>query len=161
MASECFGRQRECRFYTAGCGNKVAVSVTGPRAVIELGGPVIPGRFYVRTNNPPNHPSNHAVDCVWNCKQTKWNTDVNIGEQCLHIWCAASPVTLLLPSYSIYRSTWFFRQTKLCRFFMFFLGRSGKQQHFVWSQIKQTWVIITYLKLWVAVARHNFKWAKI
>ena len=46
MASEFFGRQRECRFYTAGCGNKVAVSVTGPRAVNELGGPVIPGRRY-------------------------------------------------------------------------------------------------------------------
>ena len=34
---------RECRFYTAGCGNKMAVSVTGPRAVNELGGPVILG----------------------------------------------------------------------------------------------------------------------
>ena len=44
MASEFFGRQRECRFYTAGCGNKMAVSVTGPRAVYELGGPFIPGR---------------------------------------------------------------------------------------------------------------------
>ena len=44
MASEFFGRQRECRFYTAGCGNKMEVSVTGPRAVNELGGPVIPGR---------------------------------------------------------------------------------------------------------------------
>ena len=43
MASEFFGRQRECRFYTAGCGNKMAVSVTGPRAVYELVGPVIPG----------------------------------------------------------------------------------------------------------------------
>ena len=44
MASEFFGRQRECRFYTAGCGNKMAVSVTEPRAVNELiGGPVIPG----------------------------------------------------------------------------------------------------------------------
>ena len=43
MASELFGRQRECRLYTAGCGNKMAVSVTGPRAVNELGGPVIPG----------------------------------------------------------------------------------------------------------------------
>ena len=29
------------RFYTAGCGKKMAVSVTGPRAVNELGGPVI------------------------------------------------------------------------------------------------------------------------
>ena len=44
MASEFFGRQRECRFYTAGCGKKMAVSVTGPRAVNVLGGPVIPGR---------------------------------------------------------------------------------------------------------------------
>ena len=35
--------QRECRFYTAGCVNKMVVSVTGPRAVNELGGPVIPG----------------------------------------------------------------------------------------------------------------------
>ena len=46
MASEFFGRQRECRFYTAGCGNKMAVSVTGPRAVNELGGPVIPGNLH-------------------------------------------------------------------------------------------------------------------
>ena len=44
MASEFFGRQRECRFYTAGCGNKMAVSVTGTHAVNELGGPGIPGR---------------------------------------------------------------------------------------------------------------------
>ena len=43
MTSEFFGRQRECRFYTAVCGNKMAVSVTGPRAVNELGGPVTPG----------------------------------------------------------------------------------------------------------------------
>ena len=43
MASEFFGRQRECRFYTAGCGNMMVVSATGPRAVNELGGPVIPG----------------------------------------------------------------------------------------------------------------------
>ena len=43
MASEFFGRQRERRFYTAGCGNKMVVSVTGPRAANELGGPVIPG----------------------------------------------------------------------------------------------------------------------
>ena len=49
MASEFFGRQRECRFYTAGCGNKMAVSVTGPRAVNELGGPVIPGTGNVNT----------------------------------------------------------------------------------------------------------------
>ena len=43
MASVFFSRQRECRFYTAGCGNKMVVSVTGPRAANELGGPVIPG----------------------------------------------------------------------------------------------------------------------
>ena len=29
------------------------------------------------------------------------------------------------------------------------------------SQIKQISVIFTHLKLWVAVARHNFKWVKI
>ena len=47
MASKFFGRQLEYRFYTAACGNKMAVSVTGPRAVNELGGPVIPGtRLY-------------------------------------------------------------------------------------------------------------------
>ena len=44
MASEFFGRWRECRFYTAGFGNKMAVSVTGPRAVTDLGGSVTPGR---------------------------------------------------------------------------------------------------------------------
>ena len=43
MSSEFFGRQRECRFYTAGCGNKMVVSVTGPRTANVLGGPVIPG----------------------------------------------------------------------------------------------------------------------
>ena len=48
MASEFFVRQPECRFYTAGCGNKMAVSVTGPRAVNELGGPVIPGKEIVQ-----------------------------------------------------------------------------------------------------------------
>ena len=32
--------------------------------------------------------------------------------------------------------------------------------HDVWSQIKQM-LIYTHLKLWVAVARHNFKWVKI
>ena len=48
MASEFFGRQHECRFYTAGCGNKMAVSVTGPRAINELGGPVIPGTPDIR-----------------------------------------------------------------------------------------------------------------
>ena len=37
LASEVFDRQRECRLYTAGCVNKMAVSVTGPRAVNELG----------------------------------------------------------------------------------------------------------------------------
>ena len=33
MASEFFDRQRECRLYTAGCGSKMAVSVTGLHAV--------------------------------------------------------------------------------------------------------------------------------
>ena len=47
MASEIFGRQRECRFYTSGCGNKMVVSVTGPRAANELGGPVIQGTLYI------------------------------------------------------------------------------------------------------------------
>ena len=59
MASEFFGRQRECRFYTAGCGNKMAVSVTGPRAVNELGGPVIPGKstyHLLRMNGAANSP---------------------------------------------------------------------------------------------------------
>ena len=46
----------ECRFYTAGCGNKMAVSVTGPRAVNELGGPVIPGRVN-------SLPSSYAKTC--------------------------------------------------------------------------------------------------
>ena len=41
MASEFFCKQREGRLNTAGCVNKMAVSVTGPRAVKELGGPVI------------------------------------------------------------------------------------------------------------------------
>ena len=53
MTSEFFGRQRECRFYTAGCGNKMAVSVTGPRAVNELGGPVIPGSLIPGLNQTP------------------------------------------------------------------------------------------------------------
>ena len=43
MASKFFGNQRARSIYTAGCVNKMAVSVTGPRAVNELGGPVIPG----------------------------------------------------------------------------------------------------------------------
>ena len=30
-----------------------------------------------------------------------------------------------------------------------------------WAQIKQICVIFTHLKLWVAIARHNFKWVKI
>ena len=53
MASELLGRQRECRFYTAGCGNKMAVSATGPRAANELGGPVIPGSL--DTHFTPNN----------------------------------------------------------------------------------------------------------
>ena len=39
MASEFFGMRREWRFYTAARGNKMAVSVTGPRAGNELGRP--------------------------------------------------------------------------------------------------------------------------
>ena len=31
----------------------------------------------------------------------------------------------------------------------------------VLSKTKHIWVIFTHLKLWVAVARHNFKWVKI
>ena len=31
----------------------------------------------------------------------------------------------------------------------------------VLSQIKQISVIFTHLKLWIAIARHNFKWVKI
>ena len=31
----------------------------------------------------------------------------------------------------------------------------------VWSHIKKIGVIFTHMKLWVAVARHNFMWAKI
>ena len=54
MASEFFGRQRWCRFYTAGCGNKMAVSVTGPHAANELGGPVIPGML--RAGSTKNNP---------------------------------------------------------------------------------------------------------
>ena len=30
-----------------------------------------------------------------------------------------------------------------------------------WCEINHIWVIFTHLKLWVAVARHNFKWVKI
>ena len=43
-------------FYTAGCGNKMAVSVTGPGAVNELGGPVTPGNMHIDipTNILPN-----------------------------------------------------------------------------------------------------------
>ena len=29
------------------------------------------------------------------------------------------------------------------------------------AEIKQVWVIFCHLELWVAVARHNFKWVKI
>ena len=49
MTSKFFVNQRACRIYTAGCVNKMEVSVTGPRAVNELGGPVIPGNV--------SHPS--------------------------------------------------------------------------------------------------------
>ena len=61
MASEFFGRQRGCRFYTAGCGNKMEVSVTGPRAVNELGGPVIPGRPIVGQH----HKLDKALKCLF------------------------------------------------------------------------------------------------
>ena len=57
MVSEFFGRQRECRFYTAGCGNKMVVSVTGPRAANELGGPVIPGNLYFLRPTMERHTS--------------------------------------------------------------------------------------------------------
>ena len=33
--------------------------------------------------------------------------------------------------------------------------------YFVWIQIAPIKVIFTHLKLWVAVARGNFKWVKI
>ena len=44
MASEFFGKAA-CRFHTAGCGNKMVVSVCdwAYGEVNELGGPVIPG----------------------------------------------------------------------------------------------------------------------
>ena len=51
MASKFFGNQRACRIYTAGCVSKMEVSVTGPRAVNELGGPVIPGKQPSRNLN--------------------------------------------------------------------------------------------------------------
>ena len=78
MTSEFFGRQRECRFYTAGCGNKMAVSVTGPRAVNELGGPVTPGsnilvvsgKWYPECMCTCNVLGNE-YDFVVGCKPTK------------------------------------------------------------------------------------------
>ena len=30
----------------------------------------------------------------------------------------------------------------------------------IWSQIKQISVVVSHLMLWVAVARHNFRWVK-
>ena len=30
-----------------------------------------------------------------------------------------------------------------------------------WSQINQIGLIVNHLKLWIAVAKHNFKWVKI
>ena len=47
--------QRKCRFYTADCVNKMAVSVTGPRAVNELGRPVTPGSTYGLTHIKKNN----------------------------------------------------------------------------------------------------------
>ena len=64
MASEFFGRQRECRFSTAGCGNKMAVSVTGPRAVNGLGGPVIPGSD---EGSDPTLSKIHLINIALNC----------------------------------------------------------------------------------------------
>ena len=74
MASEFFDRQRKCRFFTAGCGNKMAVSVTGPRAVNELGGPVIPGirpheNLLIRynlSNESSENVISYSVNCIQN-----------------------------------------------------------------------------------------------
>ena len=63
MTSEFFGRQRECRFYTAGCGNKIAVSVTGPRAVNELGGPVTPGNITICGHRSTPHQKYTTTIC--------------------------------------------------------------------------------------------------
>ena len=62
MASEFFGRQRECRFYTAGCGNKMAVTATGPRAANELGGSVIPSTQTPRALTKINIIQIYTVD---------------------------------------------------------------------------------------------------
>ena len=62
MSSECFARQRECRFYTAGCVNKIAVSVTRPRAVNQLGGPVITG-YYRRIINSETTSRLNSAQC--------------------------------------------------------------------------------------------------
>ena len=74
MASEFFGRQRRCRFYTAGCGNKMAVSVTGPHAANELVGPVIPGNKSVELVQIKNfYRANHQKydrSTVWDAGQT-------------------------------------------------------------------------------------------
>ena len=63
----------ECRLYTAGCGNKMAVSVTGPRAVNELGGLVIPGirpheNLLIRYNLS-NESSENVISYLVNCIQ--------------------------------------------------------------------------------------------
>ena len=57
MESEFSGNQHECRFYTVGSVNKMAVSVTRPRAVNELGGPVIPGTRHCDQNKNLRHTS--------------------------------------------------------------------------------------------------------
>ena len=31
----------------------------------------------------------------------------------------------------------------------------------IWLPFCQIWIIFTYLRLWIASARHNFKWVKI
>ena len=84
MTSEFFGRQRECRFYTAGCGNKMAVSVTGPCAVNELGGPVTPG-----IGDQCNMVSSERYI---HCHVTTFSKlpQLSIGTKRL-LWCATKP----------------------------------------------------------------------
>ena len=48
IVSEFFGRRREWRISIAGCGYKMAVSVTGPTA--KLGSAVMPGTKHNRLN---------------------------------------------------------------------------------------------------------------
>ena len=48
--------------------------------------------------------------------------------------------------------------TVLCETNWCSISRNCKKN--VWSHIGQIWVIFSHLKLWIAVARHNFKWVK-